>query len=40
MKTVFVKPAEVERQWFLIDGEGKRLGRVAAKAASIVRGKE
>jgi large subunit ribosomal protein L13 len=40
MNTVFVKPAEVERKWFVIDAEGKVLGRVAAKAASIVRGKE
>lgn len=40
MKTVFVKPAHVERKWFMIDAEGKVLGRVAAKAASIVRGKE
>jgi large subunit ribosomal protein L13 len=40
MKTVFVKPGEVERKWFLIDAQGKSLGRVAAKAASIVRGKE
>lgn len=40
MKTVFVKPAEAERKWFVIDAEGKVLGRVAAKAASIVRGKE
>ncbi|MDR3343198.1 MAG: 50S ribosomal protein L13 [Treponema sp.] len=40
MKTVFVKPADVERKWFVIDAEGKILGRVAAKAASIVRGKE
>jgi large subunit ribosomal protein L13 len=40
MKTVFIKPAEVERKWFVIDAEGKILGRVAAKAASIVRGKE
>jgi large subunit ribosomal protein L13 len=40
MKTVFVNPAEVERKWFLIDAEGKVLGRVAAKVASIVRGKE
>jgi large subunit ribosomal protein L13 len=39
MKTVFVKPASVERKWFLIDAEGKILGRVAAKVASIVRGK-
>ena len=40
MKTVFVKPAEVERKWFMIDAEGKILGRVAARVASILRGKE
>ncbi|MCL2069858.1 MAG: 50S ribosomal protein L13 [Treponema sp.] len=40
MKTVFVKPADVERKWFLIDAEGKILGRVAARIASILRGKE
>ena len=40
MKTVFVKPDSVERKWFLIDAEGKVLGRVAAKVASILRGKE
>jgi len=40
MKTVFVNPANVERKWFLIDAEGKVLGRVAAKVASILRGKE
>ena len=39
MKTVFVKPASVERKWFVIDAEGKILGRVAARVASIVRGK-
>ena len=39
MKTVFAKPASVERKWYVIDAEGKVLGRVAAKAASIVRGK-
>jgi large subunit ribosomal protein L13 len=40
MKTIFAKPASVERKWFIIDAEGKVLGRVAAKAAAIVRGKE
>jgi large subunit ribosomal protein L13 len=40
MKTEFIKPALVERKWFVIDAEGKPLGRVAARAASIVRGKE
>jgi large subunit ribosomal protein L13 len=39
MKTVFKNPASVERKWFVIDAEGQILGRVAAKAASIVRGK-
>jgi len=39
MKTVFAKPASVERKWFIIDADGKVLGRVAAKIASIVRGK-
>ena len=40
MKTIFIKPALAERKWFVIDAEGKVLGRVAARAASIVRGKE
>jgi large subunit ribosomal protein L13 len=39
MKTVFAKPASVERKWYVIDAKGKVLGRVAAKVASIVRGK-
>ncbi|MDR0551678.1 MAG: 50S ribosomal protein L13 [Spirochaetaceae bacterium] len=40
MKTLFEKPADIERKWYLIDAEGKSLGRIAARAASIVRGKE
>ena len=40
MNTVFVKPAKVERKWFLLDVEGEVLGRVAARVASILRGKE
>jgi large subunit ribosomal protein L13 len=39
MNTVFAKPSSVERKWYIIDAEGKILGRVAAKIASIVRGK-
>jgi large subunit ribosomal protein L13 len=39
MKTVFVKPASVERKWYLIDANDKVLGKVAATAASILRGK-
>jgi large subunit ribosomal protein L13 len=40
MRTLFVKPAQIERKWFVIDAEGKSLGRIAVKAAAIVRGKE
>ena len=36
MKTIFNKQ---EQNWFVIDAAGKPLGRVAAKAASILRGK-
>lgn len=39
MKTIFEKPASVERKWYIIDAKGKVLGRVAARAAAIVRGK-
>ena len=39
MKTLFAKPASVDRKWYVIDAEGKVLGRVAARAAAIVRGK-
>ncbi|GHU30712.1 50S ribosomal protein L13 [Spirochaetia bacterium] len=40
LKTIWIKPAEVEQKWFVIDAAGQKMGRVAAKAASIVRGKE
>jgi len=33
------KPNEVERKWYIIDAEGKTLGRLASEAASIIRGK-
>lgn len=39
MKTYQAKPKEVQRKWFLIDAEGKTLGRLATKAATILRGK-
>ena len=39
MKTIFVKPATMEKKWYLIDAEGKNLGRVAVEAARILRGK-
>lgn len=39
MKTIFVKPLTVQKKWYLIDAEGKELGRVAVAAARILRGK-
>lgn len=39
MKTIFEKPASVERKWYVIDAEGVSLGRVAVKAAYLLRGK-
>jgi large subunit ribosomal protein L13 len=40
MKTLFVKPENAARVWYIIDAKGKPLGRVAAKAAAMARGKE
>lgn len=39
MKTIYVKDQELVRNWYVIDAAGKPLGRVAAKAAAILRGK-
>lgn len=39
MKTYVPKEGEVKKLWRLIDAEGKVLGRVAAEAAKLLRGK-
>lgn len=39
MKTYSAKPAEVEKQWILIDAEGVVLGRLASIVAMRLRGK-
>ncbi|OGR01899.1 MAG: 50S ribosomal protein L13 [Deltaproteobacteria bacterium RIFOXYA12_FULL_61_11] len=39
MKTLYVKTDDVERKWYLIDAQGKRLGRLASQVARILRGK-
>jgi large subunit ribosomal protein L13 len=38
-KTHVTKPAEVERQWFVVDAEGQTLGRLASEIAKIIKGK-
>ena len=37
--TVSAKPAEVKQDWFVIDAEGKTLGRLATEVARRLRGK-
>ena len=39
MNTFMAKPDEVERKWYVIDADGVVLGRLASKAAHILRGK-
>ena len=39
MKTFSAKPAEVKRDWFVVDAEGKTLGRLATEIALRLRGK-
>lgn len=39
MKSYIAKPLEVERKWYIIDAEGKTLGRLCTEIASILRGK-
>ena len=38
-KTYVTKPAEVERKWFLVDADGRTLGRFASEIAKILSGK-
>ena len=40
MKSFIAKPQEVERKWYVLDAEGKTLGRLASEAAAILRGKK
>lgn len=37
--TYSIKKEEIERKWYIIDAEGKPLGRVATEAAKLLRGK-
>jgi large subunit ribosomal protein L13 len=39
MKTFSAKPAEVKRDWYVVDAEGKTLGRLASEIATRLRGK-
>ncbi len=39
MKTPMAKAGEVERRWYLADADGVVLGRLAARIATVLRGK-
>lgn len=39
MSTYMAKPDEVERKWYVVDAEGKTLGRLATRVAEVLRGK-
>ena len=39
MKSYIAKPNEVEKKWYVVDADGKTLGRLATQIALILRGK-
>jgi large subunit ribosomal protein L13 len=39
MKTFVAKPETVKRDWYVVDAEGKTLGRLASEVAKVLRGK-
>ena len=39
MKSYMARPLEVERKWYVIDAEGRTLGRLASEIARVLRGK-
>ena len=39
MKTYMPNPSQVERKWYVVDAEGKTLGRLASEVAKVLRGK-
>lgn len=39
MKTYFLKTKDIEKKWYVVDAEGKTLGRLTSRIAAILRGK-
>ena len=39
MKSFMASPSTIERKWYVVDAEGKTLGRMAAEIAKVLRGK-
>ena len=39
MKSFMASPSNIERKWYVVDAEGKTLGRLASEVAKVLRGK-
>ena len=39
MKSFMASPATIERKWYVVDAQGKTLGRLASEIAKVLRGK-
>lgn len=39
MKSFVATPSDIERKWYVVDAEGKTLGRLATEVATVLRGK-
>jgi len=39
MSTYMAKPNEIDKKWYVVDAEGKALGRLASEVARLLRGK-
>lgn len=39
MRTFSAKPQDIQREWLVIDAKGQRIGRLATKIATLLRGK-
>lgn len=39
MKSFVAKPHEIERKWYVVDADGKTLGRLSSEIAKVLRGK-
>lgn len=39
MKSFMASPSTVERKWYVVDAEGKTLGRLASEVVNVLRGK-
>ena len=38
-QTTLLKPADVKKEWYIVDASGMTLGRLATKVATVLRGK-